>query len=49
MMTGVESSRIDATWLLANLEIGSVRSGADDEAAEPVETLVLGPKAFHVA
>ena len=49
MMAGVESSRIDVTWLLANLEIGQVRSGADEEAADLVETLVLGPKAFHVA
>lgn len=49
MMTGVESSRIDATWLLANLEVASVPTGADDEAAGRVETLVLGPKAFQVA
>jgi len=46
MMTGVESSGIDATWLLANLEIGSVLAGAD---AAPVETLVVGPKAFRAA
>ena len=49
MMTGVESSGIDATWLLANLEIASVPSGADQDAGPPVETLVLGPKAFHAA
>jgi uncharacterized protein len=49
MMTGVESSRIDATWLLANLEVASVPTGADDETAGTVETLVLGPKAFQVA
>src|SRR5579863_8835444 len=48
-MTGVESSGIDATWLLANLEIASVPASADDEARGQVETLVLGPKAFHVA
>jgi HD superfamily phosphohydrolase len=49
MMTGVESSRIDATWLLANLEIATVPTGADDEEAGRVDTLVLGPKAFQVA
>ncbi len=49
LMTGVESSRIDATWLLANLEVASVSTGADTEAAGKIETLVLGPKAFQVA
>jgi len=48
-MTGVESSGIDVTWLLANLEIASVPTSADDEAGGQIETLVLGPKAFHVA
>jgi hypothetical protein len=49
MMTGVESSGIDATWLLANLEVASVQTGADADAVGSVETLVLGPKTFHVA
>jgi HD superfamily phosphohydrolase len=49
LMTGVQSSGIDATWLMANLEIGSVRASADDESSGIVETLVLGPKAFHAA
>jgi uncharacterized protein len=49
MMTGVESSGIDATWLSANLEVASVRTGADDEAAGSVETLILGPKSFYAA
>lgn len=49
MMTGVESSGIDATWLFANLEVASVRAGADADAAGNVETLVLGPKSFHAA
>ena len=49
LMTGVESSRIDATWLLANLEVASVNTGADEMAAGSVETLALGPKAFQVA
>lgn len=49
LMTGVESSGIDATWLLANLEVASVQTGADGDAIGFVETLVLGPKTFHVA
>jgi len=49
MMTGVESSGIDATWLSANLEVASVPTGADDEAAGSVETLILGPKSFYAA
>lgn len=49
MMTGVESSGIDATWLSANLEVASVRTGADDEVTGSVETLILGPKSFYAA
>lgn len=49
LMTGVQSSGIDATWLMANLEIGSVSATADEEGSGQVETLVLGPKAFHAA
>ena len=49
LMTGVQSGGIDATWLMSNLEIGSVRAGADEEASDTVGTLVLGPKAFHAA
>ena len=49
LMTGVQSSGIDLTWLLANLEIASVGTGADEEGAGEVETLVLGPKAALTA
>jgi HD superfamily phosphohydrolase len=49
LMTGVQSSGIDLTWLLANLEIASVRTGADEERTGEVETLVLGPKAALTA
>ena len=49
LMTGVQSSGIDATWLLANLEIAEVSASADDEQSGTVDTLVLGPKAFHAA
>ena len=49
LMTGVQSSGIDATWLMSNLEIGSLEVDTDDEASRIVRTLVLGPKAFHAA
>ena len=49
LMTGVQSSGIDATWLMSNLEIGSLPVGTDDETSGTVDTLVLGPKAFHAA
>jgi HD superfamily phosphohydrolase len=49
LMTGVQSSGIDLTWLLANLEIASVATGADDAPTGSVETLVLGPKAAQTA
>ena len=49
LMTGVQSSGIDATWLLSNLEIGSVRIVTDEEEVGTVDTLVLGPKAFRAA
>ena len=48
LMTGVESSGIDPTWLLANLEIGCVRADAAPGAGD-VETLIVGPKAFRAA
>ena len=49
MMTGVQSSGVDPTWLLANLEVAEVPLGADDASAGSVETLVLGPKAVQAA
>lgn len=49
LMTGVQSSGIDATWLLANLEIAAVSASADNEQSKMVDTFVLGPKAFHAA
>ncbi len=49
MMTGVQSSGIDLTWLLANLEIASVRTGADQDEGGEIKTLVLGPKAVQTA
>lgn len=49
LMTGVQSSGIDATWLMSNLEIASVPTGADTDKVGKIETLVLGPKAFQAA
>ena len=49
LMTGVQSSGIDVTWLMSNLEIGSLDVDTDDESSRKVHTLVLGPKAFHAA
>ncbi len=49
LMTGVQSSGVDATWLMANLEIGEVQSSADNEKSAKIKTLVLGPKAYHAA
>lgn len=49
LMTGVQSSGIDATWLMANLEIGKVKESADEAKAGDIDTLVLGPKAYHAA
>ena len=46
MMTGVESSAVDASWLLANLEIASVQAGADSDIVGSVETLVLAKRHF---
>ena len=44
LMTGVQSSGIDVTWLMSNLEIGAVSTGADEEESGTVETLVVGPE-----
>ena len=49
MMTGVHSGAVDVTWLLQNLEVASVDVTSDEEKIGTIDTLVLGPKAFHVA
>jgi len=43
-MTGSQHAAIDFTWLLANLEIGRVAVGQDDQFVRQAETFVLGPK-----
>ena len=49
LMTGVQSSGVDPVWLLANLEVASIPTGADDSATGSIETLVLGRKAAQTA
>ena len=49
LMTGVQSSGIDFTWLIANLKLGKLRAGVDEEEIGEIETFVLGPKADRAA
>lgn len=49
LMTGVHNSGIDLAWLMANLEIGEVPIGADEQQVGTIDTFVLGPKASHAA
>ena len=49
LMTGLQNSGIDFTWLMANLEIGKIKIGVDEEEVGEVETFILGPKAYHAA
>jgi uncharacterized protein len=47
--TGLQNGGIDFTWLMANLEIGAIKTGVDQEAVGEIETFVLGPKAYYAA
>jgi HD superfamily phosphohydrolase len=49
IMTGVQGSGVDITWLLANLELAPVPVAVDEVTSKEVDTLVLGPKAFFAA
>lgn len=49
IMTGTQHAAIDFSWLIANLEIGSVSVGVDDTPLGKIETFVLAPKAIHAA
>ncbi len=49
LMCGVQSSGIDFTWLISNLEIGSLNIGVDNEVIGKVDTFVLGSKAYLAA
>lgn len=49
LMTGTHHGAIDFEWLVANLTVGDVPLGVDEEAVGNVETFVLGPKAIYAA
>lgn len=49
MMTGTQHGAIDFNWLMANLEVGKVAYGVDQEQVGEAETFVLGPKAVYAA
>lgn len=49
LMTGVQNGGIDFQWLIANLEVGKLPTGVDEQGLGEIETFVLGPKASHAA
>lgn len=49
LMSGTQHSRIDFTWLMANLEIAEVPYGVDDQQTGVKDTFVLNSKAFFAA
>ena len=49
MMSGSKHSAIDLTWLLANLDIGEVKTGVDNTEVGTIPTFVIGPKAVQAA
>jgi HD superfamily phosphohydrolase len=49
LMTGAHVGAIDFEWLIANLEVGTVTQGVDQEPTAPIDTFVLGSKAIYAA
>jgi len=49
LMAGVQNGGIDFTWLVANLEVGTLPRGVDEKKLGDLETFVLGPKAMQAA
>lgn len=49
LMTGVQNGGIDFTWLMANLEVGTLQRGVDETQLPDIDTFVLGPKAVQAA
>jgi HD superfamily phosphohydrolase len=49
LMTGVQNSGIDFTWLINNLEVGEITTGTDDQKSGSIETFMIGNKAIHAA
>ena len=48
-MAGVSHGAFDFSWLLANLEVGTVPLTQDDDTIGDVEALILGQKALQAA
>jgi HD superfamily phosphohydrolase len=49
MMTGTQTASLDLEWLMANLTVGDVPYGVDDQLLGTRKTFVLGSKAIHAA
>lgn len=49
LMTGTQHGAIDFEWLMANLEVGTVPYGVDEQQVGEVDTFVLGSKAVYAA
>jgi uncharacterized protein len=49
LMTGTHYGVVDFKWLIANIEIGEVAHGVDEQGLGNIETFVLGPKALMAA
>ena len=49
LMTGVQSSGIDFSWLINNLVLADISLASDDEENETIKTFVIGAKAIHAA
>ncbi|HCB15211.1 MAG TPA: hypothetical protein DEP36_16825, partial [Gammaproteobacteria bacterium] len=49
LMTGVQNSGIDFTWLINNLEVGEIQIGTDEQESGSIETFVIGNKASYAA
>jgi len=49
LMTGLQNSGIDFTWLMANLEVAQIPTGVDEQTVGEIETFILGSKAYYAA
>ena len=44
LMTGLQNSGIDFAWLMANFEVGRIKTGVDEEETGEVETFHSRPE-----
>ena len=49
LMTGINNSQIDFTWLISNLYVDEIEHGVDEEPVGKIKTFVLGEKAYYAA